>query len=49
MRNTCANRRWPVSLYWTIMLSVPAAGMLVALGYYSAYYLIQFLLARGAP
>lgn len=46
MRNPHINYRWPVSLYWTLMLSVPVAGLLVASGYCAAWYVVQYFLAR---
>lgn len=46
MRIQRANRRWPISLYWTLMLGVPAAGLLMMAGYVSAYYIAQWFLSR---
>lgn len=46
MMNPRVNRRWPVSLYWTLMLGLPAAGLLMAGGYFAIGMLIQYFLTR---
>lgn len=46
MRNPHVNRRWPVSLFWTLLLGVPAAGLLMMLGYVGIGALIQYYIAR---
>lgn len=38
------NWRWPLSLYWTIMLCVPMALAMMMAGYLSAYSLVQLFL-----
>lgn len=43
-----SRNRWPVSLYWTLMLGVPAAGLITMAAWYAAVAVVRYYCLYGA-